>query len=95
VRERPCTSGARTDGRAAARERIDLAESTRGVRAFAHRRQPPVAERDRIEGGRVDPDAVVAAILRVARQTHPYLVEGTRLHRNEAYVEPEEFVLGP
>jgi transcriptional regulator with XRE-family HTH domain len=35
-----------------------------------------------------------AAIVRVARQTHPYLVEGTRLDRNEAYVEPEKFVLG-
>jgi transcriptional regulator with XRE-family HTH domain len=34
------------------------------------------------------------SILDVARRTHPYLVEETRLEKNEAYVAPEEFVLG-
>jgi hypothetical protein len=34
------------------------------------------------------------SILDVARRTHPSLVEGTRLEKNEAYIAPEEFVLG-
>jgi transcriptional regulator with XRE-family HTH domain len=34
------------------------------------------------------------SIIGVARRTHPYLAEGMRLERNDAYVDPEEFVLG-
>jgi hypothetical protein len=42
----------------------------------------------------LDPSILDVARSNVARSTHPYLVEGTRLEKNEAYVAPEEFVLG-